>query len=152
MGFQYFNFITLLVSISLLFASCSKEECSPMNVNITNLEDEYGCVNTPYQMNIDLNQNFTIIRTPSEFNQVVTGSCQPDIDFDKYSLIIGKQGLSNGVSDITYLLSEECNADDYNLTVTFIKNATTEAPNLTWHVLTPHLDDNDQVKVIIEIQ
>lgn len=76
----------------LLFSSCSTEGdgCDKL-VPIANLEDLYGCENTAYQMEIDLTEDHTIIRSQAEFEELVSGSCLPEIDFTEHNLVIGKK-------------------------------------------------------------
>jgi len=144
------------LSIIVLFSficinSCSNDdECSPVIIEITSLEDEYSCVNTSSQMDIDLSEQFIIIRSQVVFDNLVTGSCMPDIDFEAYDLLIGKRGLPNGIENITYDgLVKNCENGQLSLTVTFTLNATTEAPNATYHALVPKLDANDIINVTI---
>ena len=102
-------------------------------------------------MEIDLSNDFTIIRTQNIFNDLVSGSCHPEIDFGIYDLIIGKKGLVSGNSSIDYELTENCETHNQNLKVTFNQNATMIAPNLTYHALIPKLENRQTVSVDIEI-
>ena len=146
--------ILLLSFILIGIVSCSSDDdssCSDSIIETTSLENEYGCINTKYQMNIELSDDYMIIRNQSEFSEFVTGSCQPDIDFSNYDLIIGKKGLSNGNNSINYELIENCENGNQNLTVTFNQNETTEAPNLTYHALIPKLKDGQDLSVEINV-
>ena len=87
------KFIVIII-VFVLASSCSNDdECSPVILDITSLETEYSCINTPYQMDIDLSEEFTIIRSQSVFDNLVIGTCMPQIDFEAYDLLIGKKGL-----------------------------------------------------------
>jgi len=146
--------ITTYILIVLLFVlsiSCTNDdECSPVIIDITSLEAEYSCMNTPYQMDIDLTEEFIIIRNQSVFDDLVTGSCTLQIDFEAYDLLIGKKGLSSGIERIDYDgLVKNCETGQLSLTITFIRNATAEAPNLTYHVLVPKLEANEVINVSI---
>lgn len=136
-----------------LVNSCSNDDqCTPGTIAITSLESEYGCVNTPYQMDIDLTDDFIIIRSQTVFDNLVTGECTPQIDFDAYDLIIGKKGLTNGFQTIDYDgLTVNCDNGQLYLTVTFILNATAEAPNATYHALVPKLAADQLVNVTIVV-
>ena len=133
------------------FFSCSSEDCQPMDLPVTNLEDEYQCVNTKYQMEVSTFENFTIINTQAEFEDNISGSCSPIIDFEKYTLIAGKIGLPNGNTSIEYKWTRNCPNSDYTLQVTFFNNATTEAPNLTYHALVNKIEQGSNVVVEILI-
>ena len=145
--------IVFSIAFLLVFMtnSCSNDdECSPATISITSLEVEYDCVNTPYQMDIDLSDDFTIIRSQAVFDNLVTGDCMPQIDFDAYDLIIGKKGLTNGFQLIDYDgLVKNCDNGQLYLTVTFVLNATAEAPNATYHALVPKLEANEGVNVTV---
>lgn len=147
--------ITVYILLVLSFVSINScknddDDCAPMILEITSLENEYACVNTPYQMEIDLSEEFVIIRSQAVFDNLVTGSCTPEIDFEVYDLLIGKKGLTNGFESIDYDgLVKNCNNNELSLTITFVLNATTEAPNVTYHALVPKLAVNEVINVTI---
>ena len=142
----------LLLALFTSLLGCEEPVCMPEPLETAQLEDLYGCVNTPYQMNIDLDNSFEIIRDTTAFQQWVSGNCLAPIDFGKYDLIIGKQFLTNGVSDIAYQYFRRCTPDIYLLEVRIALNATTEAPNVTYHTLIPKLAEQERVKVEVIIQ
>jgi hypothetical protein len=145
--------ILIFFSSFLLGFSCNNgEECKNKILEIKSLEDLYGCENTKYQMNVDLSDNFIIIRSQNQFDNYVTGLCTPEIDFNTYDLIIGKQGLTTGNSYISYELVEDCETTNLLLTVTFHQNETLEAPDLTYHALVSKLGDDQVVNIDIEIK
>ncbi|MCK8479705.1 hypothetical protein [Psychroserpens algicola] len=145
--------ILVLACFVLVFLSCNScddDSCAPVTLSITSLEEEYSCVNTPYQMDIDVSDEFIIIRSQADFDALVTGSCMPQIDFITYDLLIGKKALTNGVESINYDgLVKDCENGQLSLTVTFVKNDTDEAPNLTYHALVPKLELDDIINVSI---
>lgn len=137
----------------LLFTTCEpKDDCNtPAPITPASLESEYGCVNTPYETTIDLDDTHMIIRSQDVFDTMVTGSCTPDIDFTGFDLIIGRQQLNSGVEQIDYYyVNNGCNDQNY-LNVQFIRNATTVAPILTYHALVPKLAPDETVTVTVEI-
>lgn len=144
--------IFFLCALVFAFSCNSDDDCgSPVWSTPTNLEVEYGCVNTKYQMEINLTDNYTIIRSQQEFDSLITGTCTPTIDFSTYDLIIGKKALTSGNTNIEYnYMKHPCSNAKY-LDVIFIQNATTEAPNLTYHALVPKLDTNETINVTLEI-
>jgi hypothetical protein len=146
--------IKLFISLLLLaIIACSDDNnCANINLNATSLETEYECLDTRYQIDINLSNDYTIIRNQTDFDNLVSGSCEPTIDFSKYDLVIGKKGLLNGNSSIDYQLVENCKTNNLLLQVTFFQNETTEAPNLTYHSLIPNLVDEQTVDVKIIVQ
>jgi hypothetical protein len=147
--------INSITAIFLVFTiqSCSNDDdCTPTTLAITSLEDEYGCINTPYQMDIDLSEDFIIIRSQAVFEELVTGSCLPQIDFEAFDLLIGKKGLTNGFETIDYDgLANNCENGQLNLTVTLVRNATAIAPNVSYHVLVPKLEEGELILVSIVV-
>ena len=143
----------LFALLFVLFTACNDDDtpCSDTIVTTANLETEYGCTETKYQMEIDLTDNFTVITNQTDFNALVTGSCQPNIDFANYDLVIGKKGLLSGNTSINYELIKDCETNNLTLTVIFVQNATSEAPNLTYHALIPKLTSGQSVMVEIEL-
>ena len=144
---------TLLLSILFfgLFACNNDDGCSDSVVNITSLEAEYGCMKTEYQMDIALSDTYVVIKSQVVFEDLVSGSCVPTIDFTLYDLVIGKKGLSSGNESIAYELIKDCETANETLTVTFIQNATAIAPNLTYHALIPKLYTNQELAVSIVV-
>ncbi|MCF6361158.1 MAG: hypothetical protein L3J29_10410 [Cyclobacteriaceae bacterium] len=145
----------ILVALMLMvgISSCNKDDdCTNIAVNITSLENEYGCTNTQYQLEIDLTDNYIIIKNQLDFAEFVSGSCLPTIDFSTYDLVIGKKGFTSGISLIEYELIKNCNSGDLNLKVTFYQNVATVAPNLTYHSLIPKMENQQELNVEILIE
>lgn len=144
-----------ILIISILFLgilSCKNDDgCNDIIQNTTSLEAEYDCIDTKYQMDIELSENYMIIKNQLDFAKFVSGSCQPTIDFSVYDLVVGKKGFTNGNNSIDYKLIENCETGNENLIVTFNQNETTEAPNLTYHALIPKLQDEQGLNVEIII-
>ncbi|WP_034257657.1 hypothetical protein [Altibacter lentus] len=143
----------VLIAVLLVIFSCKNDDNDPCNpaVDFTSLEMEYGCIDTEYQTDINLSNDFVVIKSQTQFNTLVTGNCQPTIDFSKYNLIIGKQSLPSGNDSIDYTIVKDCDSNDIEMNVTFNQNSTTEAPNLTFHALIPTLQNNQNVLVSIHI-
>jgi hypothetical protein len=138
----------------LIFISCNTSDnpgCFVNDVDFTNLEGAYSCENTKNLVEIDLQDTFTLINSQVEFDEQISVTCMPQIDFTLYTLIIGKKGLVNGNTSISYYYSNDCSVNINTLTVTFNQNATAEAPNLTYHILSPKIATTTMVEVIINI-
>ncbi len=144
------HFILLSCFALLVFIGCEKasvDPCVAEELQTVSLETEYGCIETPYQMDINAPESFAILRNQTDFNLAVTGSCLPEIDFDQYDLIIGKKQLTSGVASIAYDFRRNCDPESHLLTVEFTLNPLAIAPNLTFHALVPKLDPSAAVSV-----
>lgn len=144
-----------MVTICSAF-KCNKEEESKACVSgplaIKTLESEYGCTNTAMQLNINLSNNYRLINSTAEFTSLVTGSCMPAIDFSQYTLLIGKQSLNNGLQRINYEVLNDCASSKYIVNVTLVKNITLQAPNVTYHLLLPKIQNNSSLQVNTTVQ
>lgn len=143
-------------ALLLLFltVACSNDDdssCENTTVELTSLEMEYGCVNTPYTLDINLQNTFSIIGSQGAFDALTEGDCSPQIDFETYDLIIGKQGLTNGFESIVYTATQDCNTNAVNLNVNITLDATTIAPNITYHRLVPKLTNPQATTVDVII-
>ncbi len=127
-------------------SSCNenkKMDCTDITIEVNHLENEYGCTG----VDVNLQDTYMIITNPLDYSEFVNANCESDIDFNTYDLVIGKKGLSNGLSSIDYELVENC--ENQNLKITFHLNDTTEAPNVTYNALIPKLSDNQELHVEI---
>ena len=87
---------TTAIVFNTLLLTCSKEDNNSMDCNgtqlpFTSIETYFGCPNTKYSMDIDLNNTYTIIRNQAQFDQLVTipDDCPINLDLTNYDLIIG---------------------------------------------------------------
>lgn len=138
----------------MVLNSCGSSDdpgCFVSDINFTNLESAFDCENTENLLEIDLQDTFTLINTQADFEGQTSGPCAPEIDFENFTLIIGKQSLANGNSSISYDYTNDCATNSNTLNVTFNQNATTEAPNITYHILSPKIEEGTTLEVIIEI-
>lgn len=143
----------------LLLTSCQKDlddeaDCLQTGLLIlpSFLETEYGCSDTRH-LEVNLSEDYALVRSQQEFETLVTGeSCRPEIDFERFDLVIGKKGLSSGNSSIGYDFGSTCTRGELLLKVTFYQNLATVAPNITYHALIPKLQEGQRVKVEFEIR
>ena len=149
MKMKYIVPFVLIILIGCKQNDDDTDACEDILVPFTSLEAEYGCTNTPYETEINLDDTYTVIRSQEVFDALVSGTCLPTIDFGAYDLIIGKRGLRTGNISISYELIENCETNVLTLTVTFLQNETLESPNLTYHVLTTKIADVDGLEIEI---
>ncbi|QNL51646.1 hypothetical protein H8S90_08770 [Olivibacter sp. SDN3] len=136
--------------VLLLNTTCGKNEAHCLSTDLgwilPSIEDTYGCTDTRRSLDIALNNDYTVISNKAEYDEKVTGECHPDIVFDKYDLLIGKKGFGTGNSSIHYELRGDCKGNKI-LHVSFYQGWTTEAPSVTYHVLLPKAEDNQEIIV-----
>lgn len=141
----------LSILLFLIFACSEDDNCSNNELNLTSLENEYGCTNTK-NSNVDISEDYQIIRNQIDFETLNLENCNPEIDFSKYDLIIGKYQLTRGNNSINYELVENCQNNNLILKVTFDQNEATVAPNVTYHALVPKLKNEQSVSIEFAVQ
>lgn len=147
------NYFYCIILLGILFlSSCessnSSNDCTPQQIPVKSLETEYGCINTKYQLAslAPPNEGFIIIRNQADFEvQTDQIDCRPQIDFETYDLVIGKRQLTSGNQSIQYQYMDDCT--EKTLTVTFVQDATTFAPEIIFHALIPKLEPTEQIIV-----
>lgn len=142
----------LLSCLFIGFSACSDDEENCGTTAVESLENLYNCENTANNMEVTFNSDFEIIRTQGSFDSLILGNCKPVIDFSIYDVIVGEETLSSGVERIDYEYNAPCNSLDGLLTVTFISNATSVAPTLTFHAIIPKLGSTETVTVDVQVE
>lgn len=125
--------------------------CGIDTLKAQNTEQVYGCTNTAYQMQVAIRDSFLLITNVADYQQLVKGSCTPAIDFDKYSLLIGKRQLQQGLQAISYQLYYHCPENYYEVQVKLQQHMGMQAPNVTWHLLLPKAASAQAVQVKLSV-
>lgn len=146
------NLFLIFLFLALISCNSDGDSCTDQKVNTTSLESEYDCTNTKYDLDLEITDDFIVIKEQTDYNSRLTGNCNPRIDFSTFDLIIGKQQLTSGNGSIDYQLTENCHTGNYVLNVTFNQNIATVAPNLTYHRLIPKLPEGKEITVTTEIK
>ena len=143
------KYLTIFLTCILAFNSCKRDNCKDELRTIKNLETEYGCVNTRHSLQINLSNDFSIIRSKTSYDNLVTGSCHPEINFSIYDLVIGKQFMGNLCDTIFYDFRKVCPKNELTLTINIRQSALTQPDNVVFHALIPKLGDEESLTVII---
>jgi hypothetical protein len=154
------KYFLLAFSLTLFAFTCKKNQeekvldnpCQNGTISLSSMETQYGCVNTKYGMRLNATEAFLVIRDQATFAANVTGSCLPVVDFNQYTLVIGKKQLINDNTSISYSATKNCDTKKVNLLVTITNNLGLAAPLVTWHTLLPALAVNETVDVAIELR
>ena len=101
---------------------------------------------------IDIQNDYTIIRSKEIYDSKVTGNCHPTIDFSLYDLVIGRQSSGNENDTIKYDLRRTCPDNELILTVDIIQSAATRPDNVVFHALIPKLGDEEILTVKINVK
>ena len=138
----------LIVCLSLIASilSCDDGEvasCSDTLIELGQIETENECM----ILNVDLRDNYVVIRNQTDFAAVVNANCQSAIDFSEFDLLIGRIVLPNGLTSIEYEYTRSCNASIPKLDIIFNLNETTEAPDVVYNALIPKSRNNESLTV-----
>jgi len=143
------------MSILILFSilpSCKKDHCNEILIVTKHFESEYSCENTKHSLEIDLNNDCTIIRNKSDYDSKVTGACHPDIDFSQYDFVIGKQSFGNSNDTILYDCRYKCPGNELTLTVDIVQTTNTVPDNVVYHALIPKIGDGETLNIIVNVK
>ena len=142
----------LLVAVLVFCASCADDDqsCEFGETEVKCLED-FGCTNTAYLLSIHSSNEFELIRNQEEYDAMIDGSCNAQIDWNNYDLIVGMVGLTQGLEKIEKSLFNDCVLNQFRVTFTISLNQTTAAPQISYNAIIPKLgiDENVFVEVII---
>lgn len=144
------NMRNVLIIMSLMITlSCNdKDECQDIQLAVEHID----CINSKYALQIDLNNNYTIIRSKDAYDNKVSGTCHPSIDFSKYDLIIGKKSSGNENDTIKYNLRRTCLNKKMILTIDIIQSDATRPDNVTYNALIPKLGADETLEVKVNLQ
>ena len=126
--------------------------CEEMVLEVESFESLYGCSNTKHKLKIDIHNDYLLIRTQTDFDNLVAGDCHPNIDFDNYDLVIGQQSSGNENDTIIYNLMQTCPGNDVLLTIGVYQGWATRPDNVTYHALIPKLRNTKDLDVIIDTE
>jgi len=110
------------------------------------------CENTKYSLKINIQNEYTIIRSKEAYDSKVTGDCHPTIDFSLYDLVIGRQSSGNENDTIKYDLRRTCPYNELTLNVDIIQSDATRPDNVVYHALIPKLGDEETLKIKINVK
>ena len=86
-----------IFTLLILFISCSEnDDCEEIQLTV----NHFDCENTKYSLDIDIVNDYTIIRSQVTYDTKVSGDCHPSMDFSQYDLLIGKQSSSYVTSNL----------------------------------------------------
>ena len=146
------KFILIIILLCSLYACIDeKEKCEDELLSTRHFETEFGCENTRFDLQIDLHNEYTIIRSKNTYDNNVTGICHPEIDFSKYDLVIGSQSTGNFNDTILYDYRRVCPNMDLTLTIDVIQLYITMPSTVTYHALIPKLGDEESIDIIVNV-
>ena len=144
------SFLALIILVCSL-PSCTYD-CDDTSIITKHFENDFGCENTKHDLVVDLINDYTIIRSKESYDNQVSGTCHPDINFSLFDLVIGKQSSGNWNDTIIYNLTRTCPEDELILTVDIIQSAATIPDNVVYHAIIPKLGDEEAINVKINLK
>ena len=146
------KFVLIGILLCFLYACIDeKEKCVDELLSTKHFETEFGCIQTRYNLFIDLHNTCTIIRSKATYDELVSGICHPEIDFSNYDLVIGKQATGNLNDTVYYDYRRVCPDMDLTLTIDVVTSAATQPSNITYHALIPKLGDEESIDIIVNV-
>jgi hypothetical protein len=143
-------FIILIISLPCILSSC--HVCRESVIPVKHFETDYGCPDTKHTLEIDLTDQCTLIQTRADYDNQVSGTCHPDIDFDTYYLVIGKQSTANEVDTIYYDYGISCPENDLTLTVEIIQDAVAVKDTVVYHALIPKQENSGTIVINVKVK
>jgi len=146
------NRFFLGIFLLIILSGCGNDKCKENVLTTKHFETEFDCVDTRNNLNIDLTDNCTVIRTKQSYDEEVSGTCHPDVNFSIFDLAIGKQATARQVDTIYYDLKIKCPENELTLTVDIIQSAVAVPDNVVYHAMIPKLGDEEAMYVIVNIK
>ncbi len=140
-----------LVLFAALLSCGSEDDCNGNRQDVLCLDD-FGCPNAAFLVSIESQQEFQLIRNQEDFNIMVFTSCDVQIDWEAYDLVIGALGLSSGLRDIEKSIRKNCLLNQNLLDIVVNTNLTASADRITWQAVIPKLADDESLFVDITIE
>jgi hypothetical protein len=140
---------TVIISLMLVcLLSCSKkDDCKEEKISFRNFDRDYGCKNTKNTLQLNLNDDITILRSKESYDNVVSGSCHPDIDFSLYDLVIGKLMVSNVNDTIRYDLQRTCPGSKLELLIDLVQLDVAQPSTIVYHAIIPKMGDEETLNI-----
>ncbi len=140
---------TLILALLFVSLACNQiKDCEEIQLTA----HHFDCKDTKYSLQINIHNDYTIIRSKDTYDSIVTGDCHPTIDFSLYDLVIGRQSSGNENDTIKYDLRRTCPDNELTLNVDIIQSDATRPDNVVYHALIPKLGDEETLKVKINVK
>jgi hypothetical protein len=141
--------VLIFMVFMFLFSCDKKDDCKAGAIAIMNFESDFGCLNTKYTLQLNLNDDIAIVKTKESYDNIVSGICHPEIDFSLYDLLIGILPLSNSNDTIEYYLSRTCPGVKLNLSVKLIQLSDNKPSTIVYHAIIPKLRDYESLNILL---
>ena len=143
--------IICFVLFATLLSCGSEDDCSGNLQDVLCLDD-FGCPNAAFLVSIESQQEFQLIRNQEDFDIMVFTSCDVQIDWEVYDLVIGAIGLSSGLMNIEKSIRTNCLLNQNLLDIVINTNITASADRITWQAVIPKLADDESLFVDITVE
>ena len=147
--------ITIIILMICTFYGCKEvNDCEDeilFIAEVFNVEKYIEIITAEKALHEKVLRNTFHIRSKDTYDNNVTGTCHPKIDFSKYDLVIGKQSTGNFNDTILYDYRRVCPNMELTLTVDVIQLDITMPSTVTYHALIPKLEDEESLNIKINI-
>ena len=128
------TFLNLPFILLIIFCNgCEKEEDNAFFEGEFMKFSDFGCETINWHFQPEYTKNYYVINSQSEMDNIFIADCQPNIDFDKYTLIAGIKRFSSGATFLEENIVES--SSDIIYTVTFLTDISMVAIGVPYHVI-----------------
>lgn len=138
--------LKLILIITIFMGSCAEDDCQSGSIDIKEL-DEFGCLNAQLTMMVDSPNEFDLIRSQDEYNQLVSGTCEPQINWQEYDLIAGRISFDKTVDSVSKRLTKDCFNNQLTLRIEFNLSDMEIPTAINFHALIPKLSNEETIFV-----
>ncbi|NOU61070.1 hypothetical protein [Marinifilum caeruleilacunae] len=156
---QYFLCLSCL---GLLLSACdinNEEELAksvPIESELEEIDflkfSDFGCENAEWYANPELSDTFRIVNSIEELDRYIRINCIPQIDYSRYSLIIGNQFYPHGMEFIDEKVEESNSRIVYTLTYRKYESLIFEVSNINYHFVVKTPPQQKKLEVVFDIK
>lgn len=139
-----------IIGFMCLLTSC--KICRESVIPVKHLDTDFGCPDTRHSLSIDLTDICTIIQNKADYDNKVSGTCHPEINFDLYYLVIGKQSTTKEVDTIYYDFGISCPENDLTLNIEIVQGDAAVPDNVVYHALIPKQENPEPIVVNVKVK
>ncbi len=140
-----------IISIVIVVSCGNNDACEGGTLDVITME-ELGCVNSTYLTRVRSGKEFELITSQEAYDDLISTSCNPSIDWESYDMIAGMILLSKGLIKIEEGARYDCENNVLEITINVYLNDTTVATPVSFAFLIPKLSSEEVpfVKIVTQ--